>query len=424
MFAALAALAVVLWLISPAPAPDADTTDFNGATEATDAAPAPIPSAAGANAGNGSPPAKEEDEPPADGFEFARIATGLDQPVQVLEIPDQSGRLLIVEQTGTVRVLDDNGMRPEPFLDISAIVSTAGTEQGLLSIAFHPRFPEQPDVFVSYTGANNDSVIARYRLAADRLRLDEQSEEIILRVEQPARNHNGGLIQFGPDGYLYIGLGDGGGSGDPRGNGQNPNTLLGAILRIEVDVEGGYAVPIDNPFPSGDGPERSEIWALGLRNPWRFSFDRATGDLYIADVGQNDVEEINFQPAGQGGQNYGWNIYEGRSLFKDGEPLSPVTFPIAEYSHGDEHCSVTGGYVYRGSAIPALQGVYLYGDYCSGTIWALKHDNNGWRNVHLTDTDFRIAAFGEDLSGELYVVDHTGSVYRMIPGRQPIPDKL
>lgn len=361
---------------------------------------------------------------PAAGFGLETLVTGLDQPLYVTHAGDGSGRLFIVERTGKVLIWRDGRLRREPFVDVGRLISTRGAEQGLLGIAFHPDFTDNGYVFLSYTARDDRSVIARYRIRADDPnRLDPGSAEAIIEVEQPYRNHNGGLIKFGPDGYLYAGLGDGGGAGDPHGHGQDRRTLLGAILRLAVDGPGGYTIPAGNPFAGG--PWRGEIWAFGLRNPWRFSFDRETGDLYIADVGQDAREEVNFQPAaGGGGQNYGWNVWEGTRRYRsDREPASEVVFPVAEYTRRDG-CSVTGGYVYRGRAIPALRGVYLFGDFCSGTVWGLRRRDGGWRMAELLRTGLGISSFGEDEDGELYVVDYGGAVHRLVPGEQRVPASL
>jgi len=261
---------------------------------------------------------------------------------------------------------------------------------------------------------NGDTAVVRYSVSADPNRADPASAKVILQVNQPFANHNGGHLVFGPDGYLYIGLGDGGSGGDPQGNGQNLNALLGKMLRIDIDHGDPYAIPLDNPFV-GRSDARPEIWAYGLRNPWRYSFDRATGDLYIADVGQNAYEEVDFQPVdSQGGENYGWNKYEGFHQYGGG-PTDGLTMPVAEYAHAIGGCSVTGGYVYRGPSLPALSGVYLYGDYCSGQVWALYRAASDWENVALLNASVLISSFGEDEAGELYLLDHGGgAVYQLV----------
>jgi glucose/arabinose dehydrogenase len=328
---------------------------------------------------------------------------------------DGSARLFIVQQGGEILILDteNDELLPFPFLDLSALVSCCD-ERGLLGLAFHPDYENNGWFYVDYTDVNGDSVVARYRVATDSNLADPTSGQILLTQRQPFANHNGGQIAFGPDGYLYIGLGDGGSGGDPDNNGQRRTTLLGKLLRIDVDSESPYAIPEDNPY-AGAAFTRREIWAFGLRNPWRFSFDALTGDLFIADVGQNEWEEVNFQPAeGTGGRNYGWRVTEGNHCFRpsgncDTEGLTP---PILEYSH-DEGCSVTGGFRYRGEAIPDLYSTYVFGDYCSGTIWGATPDEEGlWHRQVLLETDLFISTFGEDEARELYVADLRGSIYR------------
>jgi glucose/arabinose dehydrogenase len=301
-----------------------------------------------------------------------------------------------------------------PFLDIQERVNDGANEQGLLGLAFHPRYAENGYFFVNYTGANDETVIARFSVTSDPNRADPASEKVILTIDQPYRNHNGGDLAFGPDGYLYVGMGDGGSAGDPEQRAQNPQSLLGKMLRLDVDNGDPYGIPTDNPFVTR-GDVALEIWAYGLRNPWRFSFDRATGDLYIADVGQNAIEEVNIQPADSaGGENYGWDFLEGSQPFEGAAPADTV-LPVAEYARGDG-CSVTGGYVYRGAALPELNGVYFFGDYCSGLIWSLQRDAAGaWRRATFGETDFNIGSFGEDAAGELYVLDHRGGgVYQIV----------
>lgn len=351
------------------------------------------------------------------------------QPAHIAYAPGDSQHLWIVEQTGAIRVYDLSGDRllETPFLSLQDRISTGG-ERGLLSIAFHPDFAANGRFYVNYTDRAGNTQIVEYRVGPDRLVADPSTARPILQIDQPAANHNGGTMAFGPDGYLYIGTGDGGRAGDPWGNAQNLNTLLGKMLRIDVDGGTPYAVPADNPFV-GRRDARPEIWAYGLRNPWKFSFDRATGDLYIADVGQNAWEEVNFQPAAsRGGQNYGWNRMEGSHCYPANRRCDPagLTMPVAEYSH-EFGCSITGGYVYRGTAIPGLAGYYLFGDYCSGTIWAMStepapgyREQPGrqpamWPFEQLLQEAMLVTAFGEDAAGELYVADHTGFVYRIVP---------
>jgi len=319
-----------------------------------------------------------------------------------------------VEQAGTIRTLD-NAVAP-PFLDIRDRVLSGG-ERGLLSVAFPPGFAQTRRFYVNYTRTpDGATVVSRFLVPSGSAVADSATETVLLTVPQPFANHNGGQLAFGPDGYLYIGMGDGGSGGDPQNNGQNKETLLGKILRIDVEAgQAPYAVPPGNPFLS-DNAARGEIWALGLRNPWRFSFDRVTGDLYIGDVGQNLYEEIDFQPNGSaGGENYGWNVMEGAHCYGAVSCNSTgLVLPVAEYAHGQGDCSVTGGIVYRGAEFPLLQGTYLYGDYCSGRIWGLKRTGAVWETSLLTDTTHQISAFGEDEAGNLFIAAYgTGTVYRV-----------
>jgi glucose/arabinose dehydrogenase len=354
-------------------------------------------------------------------LQLVEIASGFDRPLGFAAPHDGSGRLFVVQQSGRIRIVENGGYKDPPFLDLTDAISPevfSGdySERGLLGMAFHPNFAENGLFFVNYTDLSGNTQIMRYSVSADNPDVaDPVSAAPILSVGQPYRNHNGGHLAFGSDGYLYIGLGDGGSAGDPQGNGQNLSALLGKMLRIDVDGDAPYSIPEDNPFVS-DAGYAPEIWALGLRNPWRYSFDRATGDLYIADVGQGDWEEVNFQPGDSvGGENYGWNIYESTHTFEgSGDPASFV-MPIAEYSHG-LGISITGGYVYRGEAIPDLLGVYLYGDWGSGRIWAAYRDESGaWQSIEFMDSGSAISSFGEDEQGELYLVDYSGRILRFDP---------
>jgi len=359
-------------------------------------------------------------------FKLTRIASGLDTPVFITDANDGSGRLFVVEQVGRIRILKDGKLLPAPFLDITSLVASGG-ERGLLSVAFLPQFKENGVFVVNYTRTSNDpaavgdTVIARYRATPPTSNVaGRDSGQTLLTITQPQANHNGGLAMFGPDGLLYIGMGDGGAGGDagsghaPEGNGQSLTTMFGKILRIGVGPTGRYRIPADN--PSLDRGALPEIWAYGVRNPWRFSFDRATGDLYIGDVGQNAFEEIDFQPkASKGGVNYGWPVWEGNHAYRGGATRRPDTKPVAEYAHAGGACSVTGGYVYRGANIPALAGFYIFGDYCNGRLWTLVRFGGAWRLSVLRDTPYSIASFGEDAAGELYLVNHTGSIYRFDP---------
>ncbi|MEJ5225614.1 MAG: PQQ-dependent sugar dehydrogenase, partial [Anaerolineales bacterium] len=349
------------------------------------------------------------------GFTWQRIADGFNKPLDLQNAGDGSGRIFVVEQPGRIRIIQGGQVLPDPFLDIRERVGDEGFEQGLLGLAFHPRYRENGFFYVNYTDNNGNTVIARFSVSAtDPNRADPSSELKLLGVQQPYRNHNGGGLAFGPDGYLYIGLGDGGSGGDPLGAGQSLNTLLGKILRIDVNQGERYAIPADNPY-AGSSEVYQEIWAYGLRNPWRFSFDPVTGDLYIADVGQNKYEEVNFTPAGTpGGLNFGWDFYEASQPF-EGTPGDPsqYVFPVAEYAHGPG-CSVTGGVVYRGAALPEFYGVYLYGDYCSGQVWGLLRTGEAWQNQQLFRPDVRITAFGVDESGEVYLIDQSGGIYQLV----------
>ena len=356
------------------------------------------------------PLAPVELEPAFPGLEFDRMV--------LLTYPeDGSGRLFVVLQPGRIVVFEnDPGVESaRTFLDIRERVNDAGNEEGLLGLAFDPAFAENGYFYVNYTASGpRRTVVSRFSVDADDPnRADAGSELVFLEVAQPYRNHNGGHVAFGPDGMLYVGLGDGGSSGDPRGNGQDTSTLLGSILRIDVsalDETGGYTVPPDNPFAGGEGAARPEIWAYGLRNPWRFSFDRETGDLWAADVGQNRYEEIDLVGPGR---NYGWNVMEGAHCFRrQGCDTRGLEFPVAEYGR-DGGCSVTGGHVYRGLRLPTLYGAYLYADFCSGKIWALRHDGTSvTEQMLIADTGLSISSFGEDPSGEVYVLTFEGTVYR------------
>jgi glucose/arabinose dehydrogenase len=349
------------------------------------------------------------------------VLSGFDLPVFVThsgEQPSGTSRLFIVEKEGHIHLVENGTAQPTPFLDITDRVGSQRNEQGLLSVAFPPDFASSGLFYVNYTDKRGDTAVARYRLSAGDLRqADASSEQKVLQIQQPAANHNGGQLQFGPDGYLYIGTGDGGQAGDPWGNAQNPDALLGKMLRIDVAETEGYTIPSNNPLLDQPGT-RPEIWATGLRNPWRFSFDRATGDLYIADVGQNLYEEVNYQPGARpGGENYGWDVMEASHCFEpsSGCDLEGLTLPVAEYEH-TQGCSITGGYVYRGTGYPQMAGVYFFGDFCTGNIWGLRQTSSGgWQMALLLETDLTIASFGEDSAGEMYVVDYnSGTVYRLV----------
>lgn len=391
----LPALACGLLRATPTVAPTQAAAPLASATASPVSQPSASPPAATAAAAAGFP------DP--DAFRWTQIASGLRQPVDIQDARDRSPRLFIVERPGRVRILQAGQLLAAPFLDITDRVEDGSSEQGLLGLAFHPDFANNGFFYLNYTGAGGGTVIARFSASSDPNLADAASETRLLTVAQPFANHNGGGVAFGPDGYLYLGLGDGGAAGDPFGNGQNLDSLPGKILRIDVNEGEPYSIPADNPFGS-------EVWHFGLRNPWRFSFDRATGDMYVADVGQNQWEEIDFAPSGQGGLNFGWNIMEGNHDYADGSQ-SGLAAPVAEYDHS-QGCSVTGGYVYRG-LMPEWQGLYLYGDYCSGRIWGLLNSDQGWQARELFRPGYHISTFGEDASGELYVADLRGEIFRL-----------
>jgi glucose/arabinose dehydrogenase len=367
------------------------------------------------------------DFPDPTGFTWQQVIGGLEKPLGLTHAGDGSGRLFVVEQPGRIWIIQNSQLSQQPFLDITDRVGSSGNEQGLLGLAFHPDYPQNGYFFVNYTDRNGDTLISRFQVSADDPdRADPTTEKQLIFVNQPFSNHNGGSLAFGPDGYLYIGLGDGGSQGDPRGFAQSLVTMLGKILRIDVDQGDPYTIPADNPFAQGGG--LGEIWAYGLRNPWRMAFDRLTGDLYIGDVGQDKWEEIDFIAAADfyqspdvhqlrspGGLNFGWSLFEGLHPYKGKlQQDVHVISPVAEYGHS-EGCSVTGGVVYRGSRLPDWQGIYLYGDYCTGRLWGLLRDAQGvWQSRVLFDGVGRITSFGEDEMGEVYLVDQTGNVLRLV----------
>lgn len=351
------------------------------------------------------------------------FAGGFDRPVVVTHAGDS--RLFVVEKTGYIRVVQSDGtVLPTPFLDVHSDVSS-GNEQGLLGLVFHPDYGSNGFFYIYYTDASDDVQVKRYTVSGNPDVANAGSALPVLSVPHPFSNHNGGDMHFGPDGYLYIGVGDGGGGCDPGDESQDGTSLLGKMLRIDVDSGSPYAIPASNPYAGPDGIA-DEIWALGLRNPWRFSFDRLTGDLWIGDVGQNAFEEIDLQPAASsGGQNYGWDCREGFASASDASgcstvatcmPLSLFVEPVHDYSHGDG-CSITGGYRYRGSASAALSGMYLFSDYCAGEIRALTTSDGGttWNAQSLGTPVANLfpTAFGEDAAGELYVASDGGTIYRV-----------
>jgi glucose/arabinose dehydrogenase len=350
-------------------------------------------------------------------YEWVPVVDGFDLPLYITSAHDGSNRLFIMEQGGLIWIYKDGNVSLDPFLDISALLtrdvfSGGYTERGLLGLAFHSDFENNGLFFINYINSEGNTAIARYKVKdGDPDHADPDSAKIILTVQQPFENHNGGQLAFGPDGYLYIGLGDGGSLFDPLRNGQNMTILLAKILRIDINTD-TYKIPPDNPFASSD--KIPEAWAVGLRNPWRFSFDRETNDLYIADVGEATWEELDYQPANsKGGENYGWSLYEGYARLNQ-DPLNVnVTKPIFVYKH-DIGCSITGGYVYRGQEIPELNGVYFFGDYCYGHTWTTyRNDGGDWITLKFLDTGRQISSFGEDEAGELYMVDYKGVVLKL-----------
>jgi len=348
--------------------------------------------------------------PPLQGVGFEAVATGLVDPLFATASPGDP-RLFVVEQAGRVWMLD--GDEKTLFLDIRDVVDRKGNERGLLGMAFHPNYPDDPRVFVDYTGSGGKTVVASYRLAGEVL--DPASAAVLLEIPQPASNHNGGMVAFGPDGYLYVGLGDGGAAGDKFGNGQRPDTLLATLLRLDVTPEDRYVIPPDNPFVHGGGAP--EVWAYGLRNPWRFSFDG--GLLYIADVGQEKYEEVDVAPANAAGLNYGWPVVEGDHCYRPskGCDTEGLTLPVLQYDHS-QGCSITGGYVYRGIAIPELAGDYFYSDYCSGWIRSFRYEDGvATDERQWAESIGNVTSFGLDGDGELLVVTRDGTIFRMVPVR-------
>jgi glucose/arabinose dehydrogenase len=348
------------------------------------------------------------------------VAAGLNFPLYLTAPPGDTARLFIAEKGGAIRIVKHGTLEPTPFLDLTGKVST-GAEQGLLGLAFDPGYATNGRFVVHYTDVSGNTTISLFQVATNNPdSADPASERIILTAEQPFPNHNGGQIGFGPDRMLYIGLGDGGSEGDPGGRGQSLTDLLGDILRVDVSSGTGYTIPPDNPFV-GRTDARPELWSVGLRNPWRFSFDAATGDLYVGDVGQNTWEEVDVVTAAQGagrGANFGWNPTEGRHCFADPNcDLSKFTLPLVEYSH-QEGCSVTGGFVYRGAAIPELQGHYFYSDYCSGWVRSFRLQDGMATEAQQWPSlapGGNVPSFGQDAAGALYVFNAEGRVFRIVP---------
>jgi glucose/arabinose dehydrogenase len=342
-------------------------------------------------------------------FHWIPVITGMAKPTDIQFPDDGTGRLFVIEQGGRIRIIANGQMLDPPFLDITGRVGSQGNEQGLLGLAFHPDFKRNPFFYVNYTDVNGNTVIARFQANGDTT--DPATEKDLILNQKFFPNHNGGEMVFGPDGYLYIGLGDGGSQGDPNGNGQNTNTFFGKILRIDVDHGEPYALPPGNPFVKGGG--KPEIWAYGLRNPWRFSFDKASGNLYIADVGQDLWEEVDVVSSASAGLNFGWNYYEGTHPYAGQAPPGiNITMPVVEYNHAVGGCAIIGGYVYRG-ALSEWQGIYFYGDECSGFIWGLSHTSSGWQSQLLYRTGEDITTFGQDPSGAIYFAGRGGTIYRL-----------
>jgi glucose/arabinose dehydrogenase len=391
------------------------STDGPTTTPTSTASPTGAPPASGP-----SPTARSSSAP----LDLAHLAVTVEPYVTIaggplgIDAPDDgSGRLFVIAQDGRIWVVDANGsVRSTPMVDLGPRVRSGG-EQGLLGLAIHPGFPADPRVFVNYTNKDGDSIIASLAVDPnDPNRLDPDSHREILFLDQPFPNHNGGDLLFGPDGYLYAFFGDGGSGGDPQGNGQNRDALLGKVLRLDIDHPGGdrpYVAPADNPFVGLDG--RDEIWLTGMRNPWRASFDRTTGDLWIGDVGQGAWEEVDVARAGVGGLNFGWNVTEGNHCYPPGSrcKTAGLTPPVTDYGH-DLGCTVVGGYVYRGTKYPTLAGAYLFADYCTGRIFAIDPATDGYRDpVEVGNGGDNISSFGEDVAGELYVTHLNGDVSRI-----------
>ena len=373
-------------------------------------------------------------------IELKEIVSDLFKPVFICTPFTRGDTLFVVEQSGIVRIIINNNIAKNKFLDISDRVhqpKIPADERGLLGLAFHPRYEDNGKLYVNYIDKNGNTTISEFqRKSNNLLKIDENTEKILLEVEQPYKNHNGGHLEFDEDGYLYIGLGDGGSSGDPHGNAQNTTTLLGSILKINIDTDSGYTVPIDNPFINTNDAE--EIWAYGLRDPWRFSIDHKTNLMYIADVGQNKWEELNVINLDNAGANFGWNVMEGSHQYKyeSYNAVKNLTYPVYEYPNDANYfktlfglrqkqnvhgCSITGGYVYWGTELPELHGHYFFADYCTAKIISIKISNNGikeydWTNMikkSVNNKKIYISSFGLDGGGEIYIVDHSGSIYKI-----------
>jgi glucose/arabinose dehydrogenase len=374
------------------------------------------------------------------GLSSIQIANGFTKPVYVCQPPGDNDRLFVLEQKGIIKIIKNGKTVRKPYADLRNKVHnpiTPGDERGLLGLAFHANYQNNGFVYINYSDKNDHTIVSRFRVASDPDRLDTKSEKVLIKLKQPFSNHNGGHMEFGPDGYLYISVGDGGKWGDPYNNAQNLGNLFGKILRIDVDTGDPYAIPDDNPFINNEDA-KDEIWLYGLRNVWRFSFDWGKGDVYLGDVGQDLWEEIDFVAAeNAGGQNFGWRVMEGNHCYNPKEDCEPTgVLPIFEYPNDANYmkiltgmdepnvdgCSVTGGYVYRGSTISELQGTYFFADYCSGNIWTFKEKNgkatefqNRTEEINLGGGGFTnyISSFGEDNNGELYIVDYNGIIFKL-----------
>ena len=354
-------------------------------------------------------------------IDIVEFANSFVSPVSIKNAGDD--RLFVVEKRGWIKIVNTDGsVNVTPFLNIDNLVIDTGSERGLLGLAFHPNYASNGYFYVNYINNSGNTVISRFsRNVSDPNLANPSSETILMTINQPFSNHNGGDLEFGPDGYLYIGTGDGGSGGDPNGNGQNLNSLLGKMLRIDVDSGSPYSIPSDNPYVNDANPNTlAEIWAYGLRNPWRFSFDSTTGDLWIADVGQNIYEEINTAPSTTAGINYGWRCYEGNHAYNTSgcSSSSGMMFPVAEYSHSGGGCSITGGYIYRGSVFSNLNGLYLFADYCSNEIGYLEYNGSTWDLNFVYKSSFggnNWTSFGEDINGEIYIAGiSSGKIFKIV----------
>lgn len=346
------------------------------------------------------------------------FGTGFASPVDIENCGDS--RLFVVEQDGLIKILNSNGtINPTPFLNITSLTNQSG-EQGLLGLAFHPNYSTNGLFYINYTNTSGNTVIARYSVDSGNPNLANTTGTILLTITQPFSNHNGGTLKFGPDGYLYIGMGDGGSGGDPGNRAQNINELLGKMLRIDVNSGTPYGIPPTNPYVGIAGAD--EIWAIGLRNPWKFSFDRQTGDLWIADVGQNQYEEVNRATASEGGLNYGWRCYEGNTAYNTAGCAAQSTMksPLFTTNHTNGFCSITGGYVYRGTQYPNFQGKYFFSDYCKAQIGS--SDSLGNVTFSATFSGNNFVSFGEDVNGELYVASINGTIYKLIDSSLSVPE--